>query len=286
MIEIPGLFEAVIPGPPLSRFVEVIWFATAPPDPSWDKVLPNGAVELIVNLGAPQLVVDPERPECSTVFRESWVAGLQRGVLVTAAQAETRLVGIRFRPGGFAPFFRLDMAELTDQVVDFERLARGFAGQLREQLDAASSRVERARVVETLLLQRLDESYRDTRIVRAALQLLDQGGEAITIGQVGERMGVSQKHLIHLFHARVGLGPKLLSRVLRFDRVIRDVSRQSQVRWTEVAHAHGYYDQAHLISEFKALAGATPTEYWRSRSQDGAHIVVPQPEGSLAVAGL
>jgi len=68
--------------------------------------------------------------------------------------------------------------------------------------------------------------------------------------------------------------PKVLARVLRFDAVIRGLRAATNVRWADVAARHGYFDQAHLIADFRAFAGVTPQAYLRARSEDGAHIIV------------
>jgi AraC-like DNA-binding protein len=277
--------EGFVPRPPLSRYVELIWFVEVAHDPDQDKVMPNGVVELIVNLADPQLLVDPERPECPTVFKETFLAGLQRSWLVNQATGAIDLVGIRFRPGGFAPFFRLDLAELTDRVVDFDGVAHAFARELRERLLEAPARVARVRVVEEMLCQRLVADFDRGGPVEYALTTLLHGPHEAgqpSISELADQMGMSHKHLLHLFHTNVGLGPRVLTRILRFDRVIKDVAREPSVRWTDVAYRHGYYDQSHFIADFKAFAGVTPREYFRTRSADGMHITIrrsPSGEG-------
>jgi AraC-like DNA-binding protein len=80
--------------------------------------------------------------------------------------------------------------------------------------------------------------------------------------------------VIQLFRDRVGMTPKLLSRVLRFDAVIRGLQGEPRVRWADVATRFGYFDQAHLIADFKEFTGVSPTAYWQARSENGAHIVL------------
>jgi AraC-like DNA-binding protein len=231
-------------------------------------------VEVIINLGSPHLVVDLEHPERSEVFRESWIAGIQRRFLVIEAVREDNLVGIRFKPGGAYPFFRMSMEALSNDVVELDLLDRAFFAELRERLLGAPSRDERVRIVEDMLLSRLDWRRADDRRVRGVMDALDRGGSSISIASACSAVGCSQKHVIQLFRERVGMAPKLLSRVLRFDAVIRGVQGQPRIRWTDVAPRFGYFDQAHLIADFQEFAGASPTGYWEARSDDGAHILL------------
>ncbi len=85
------------------------------------------------------------------------------------------------------------------------------------------------------------------------------------IGIVAEQIGISHKHLLREFDRCVGLGPKLFARVCAFQRVIRHVGHSTEVDWAETAATCGYFDQAHLIHEFNAFSGLTPSTYLNKR---------------------
>ncbi|TIU04954.1 MAG: helix-turn-helix transcriptional regulator, partial [Mesorhizobium sp.] len=70
--------------------------------------------------------------------------------------------------------------------------------------------------------------------------------------------GWSRKHLAGKFSNAIGVGPKTLSRIVRFNRAL-GLSRQDQSDWADIAADCGYADQAHLVREFRDLAGETPT---------------------------
>lgn len=70
------------PKPPLSRFIELIWAVQGTPDYTREKVLPNGAIELIINLGSYHKVVSKAAHRRFEVYRESWLAGLQEESII------------------------------------------------------------------------------------------------------------------------------------------------------------------------------------------------------------
>jgi len=74
-------------------------------------------------------------------------------------------------------------------------------------------------------------------------------------------LNVSARRLERHFLAQVGLPPKLFSRVVRFDRAVRDLAGRGTASWSRFALAHGYTDQAHFINEFREFAGVSPAEY-------------------------
>jgi AraC-like DNA-binding protein len=270
----PARLHGYVPRPPLSRYVQLIWFVRGTRGPAREKVLPNGVVEVIINLGSPHRVVEEGAPWKATTFREAWVAGIQREAIIIEPTRESDLVGIRFKPGGAFALFGFPMAELCDRVVELDLIDRPFFAELRERLLEEAADEAKARLIEAALLARMRPEGGGDGKVGLAVQALLRGSDGLSMAGLCGQLGVSQKHLIHLFHQRVGMTPKLLARVLRFDAVIRGLAGAKVVRWAEVAQRYGYFDQAHLIADFRAFAGTTPRGYWQARSEDGAHIVL------------
>jgi AraC-like DNA-binding protein len=270
----PACFTGWVPRVPVCECVELIWLTRGPENLRPEKVLPNGVVELIVNLGPPHRVVDPDDPTRYHRYHDSWLAGMQRSFLVIAAEQDSELVGIRFRPGGAHALLRRPVSEFTDRVVELALVEPTLASELRERLLAAPPGLARVETVEAVLLRRLNRERRDPRIDAWLRELVAAPGDS-TVAGFARRLGVSQKHLIHLCKTQVGLAPKLVARVLRFHAVIEALDRITTPRWSELAQRFGYSDQAHLISEFHAFAGDTPTGYRRGRSPDPNHLFMP-----------
>ncbi len=84
---------------------------------------------------------------------------------------------------------------------------------------------------------------------------------------MAEELGVSQKHLIARFHKQVGLTPKSLLRVFRFQKVIQELEEKGKVDWLQIVTDCGYYDQAHFIRDFYAFSGIRPGLYKNSRGE-------------------
>ena len=109
--------------------------------------------------------------------------------------------------------------------------------------------------LEEVLLQRLDPD-RDRR-VDAAVDRIVSGAERVE--RIAKDIGISRQHLARQFLHHVGVPPKTFARVMRFRRVL--ASLEHDVDWADVAAANGYYDQSHLIADFRELAGATPNAF-------------------------
>jgi AraC-like DNA-binding protein len=174
-------------------------------------------------------------------------------------------IGIHFRPGGGFPFFGVPVGELHNQTVSLDTLWRACAGTISDQLWEARSAEARFRILEHALLARARGRFDRHPAVTQAVALFDQSHGAVPVADVVRRTGVSQRHLIELFWSEVGLSPKRYCRVRRFNDVLRRIELLGDVDWTDVAHACGYFDQAHFNHDFRDFAGLSPSEYLRRR---------------------
>ncbi len=99
--------------------------------------------------------------------------------------------------------------------------------------------------------------------------------QSVPVAAVAGRLGMQPKTLTRRFAAHVGLTPKRFARVCRLQAVLRAVRQASSIDWCALAAQHGYADQAHLVHEFRALAGITPSEYKPASPRRGNHIPIP-----------
>lgn len=255
-----------IPQPPLSRYIEDLWLVKGRLQSRWrNAIFPDGAMELILNLGDPQKLCDPGAPHRATHFKRSWISGERSEPILIEEAGLIHLIGVRFRPGGAHPFFRLPISELTGRVVELDAVWGAEIEFLREQLAAAPHPKAVFGVLEKWLLERLAGRPGLNRSLAFALEQIQRGGEHARIGQIVETIGISHKHLTREFDRCVGLSPKQLARVFAFQSAIKTIGFQATVDWADTAAACGYYDQAHFIREFRAFAGMTPAAYLNRR---------------------
>ena len=90
-----------------------------------------------------------------------------------------------------------------------------------------------------------------------------------SVGEMAAAFGLSHRRVISLFDAHVGLKPKIVGRVQRLRRVLNCIHAEHRPSWTQVAHDCGYFDQSHMINDFRLQAGITPAEYDATRSSVG-----------------
>ncbi|TIU68836.1 MAG: helix-turn-helix transcriptional regulator, partial [Mesorhizobium sp.] len=188
----------------------------------------------------------------------SFAAGLFAGPVVIESFGGACCVQVNFTPLGARRFFGLAMRELTDRMVGLDDVL-GLEGiALRERLGNAHGWSARFAIVETFVAARLDKARETQAEIAWAYDRIIVSGGRIRVSSLADRLGWSRKHLAGKFSNAIGVGPKTLSRIVRFNRAL-GLSRQDKSDWADIAADCGYADQAHLVREFRDLAGETPT---------------------------
>lgn len=156
------------------------------------------------------------------------------------------------------------MHELTNEVVELASFARTLEARLLSEITHLPQLTDKVFVLEKSLTRLLQDSESDLRVLRIAARIVDSSGK-IGIDDLAIESSLSSRQLERRFLAEVGVGPKLLSRILRFQQVFRAVDA-NEAAWPIVALDCGYYDQAHLIKDFRQFAQQTPAVLFAEQS--------------------
>ncbi len=176
--------------------------------------------------------------------------------MMIAPNGRVELIGIRFHPGGTIPFFEVPMSELTNHVVELTALSRDLAGEVVTRVGECRTLAEKVAELQTLLTSRVRDRQR-SRVLGMAEKIVALNG-LMTIDQLAADAGISSRQLERNFLREVGVGPKLLCRILRFQQVFSALDRDD-AGWAGIAAECGYYDQAHLIRDFQQFARQAPS---------------------------
>jgi AraC-like DNA-binding protein len=235
------------PAPALAPWVVCYWTRAAfgpVGEPLVQRVLPDGCADVIFDLGA-----------------AAYAVGAMTRALVLTENSSPEMLGIRFRPGRAFAFFSMPLHETTDQRVDLLDLwGKRAAGDIAERVMEQSTMAQRIAIIEAELLRRIGEC--DPR-VDAAVGWITRSGGNLSIERIASNIGISRQHLARQFLQHVGVTPKTFARVVRFERLLRE-ARNGRPDWAALAAELGYFDQAHLIADFRELAGVTPVPFFQS----------------------
>jgi AraC-like DNA-binding protein len=240
------------------------------PSPVLRQQVPTPRIPLIVNLGAPWNVAGAEHGEPQA--HESFVAGLGERSSYVAATGPASCVQVNLTPLGAFMFFGVAMHELANQVIELEDLLPRHGRGLARRLEDAAGWSERFDLLDALFAARFAEARAPSDDVAWAWRILDSTHGKAPIGWICDRLGRSRRHLATRFGEQIGLRPKTVGRILRFDRAVELLGRDG-ADLADVAFECGYYDQAHLNRDFREFAGKPPGVFMRQIVPDGGVVV-------------
>jgi AraC-like DNA-binding protein len=225
----------IAPSPELAQYVDAYW---------WSDSASSGTMRILPD-GCADVVFDP---------KGAFVVGAMTRPLRIDAAESVGAFGIRFRPGRAAVALRAPLTLLTDARVPLRDVTKSFP-------ELNPDRIEN---VENALRSMLADAKSDPRVDAAVEAIIGSGGRS-SIEAVAEASGVSRQHLARAFAHHVGVSPKTFARVMRFRRAVA-LARDGREGWADLAAELGYFDQSHLIADFREFAGETPVPFFLSQA--------------------
>lgn len=240
-------YREIKPAAVLSDCIDAYWTIQtgALLQPVTWRIFPDGCIDIIVNTGSvtvhsEQRTLEPGR---------QYLAGTMTVTQEVTRVTHSHLTGIRFRPGGFALFYREDLEAVRDNLVDFHD--PGLAGLLD------GDEAVYARLDQYFLRKR---SFTETRVVAMTEQMFRLKG-MVTVDALAKAHHLTHRTLERMFKKHTGITAREMTKIVRFrfamDRLKNNPSSESLLR---IAFETGYYDHAHLTHDIKKYAGLNPSD--------------------------
>lgn len=170
-----------------------------------------------------------------------------------------RVLGVRFRAGGFWGYWGKPVSGLTAKVVPAREIWGAAA-------DEVLSRVFRGEAIDRepvsrFLLDLKPVSDPDAELVGRAVDRALHDPSLVKVEEYASTLGLGVRQLQRLFQKYVGVSPKWVLRRFRLQEAAQTLDNDPAVSWTDLALQLGYFDQAHFVNDFKSVLGVTPGEY-------------------------
>lgn len=232
------------PAPDLAPFVDHYWIVTwdyAGQTPYRQVIVPYPNVHLTFFNGAAR------------------VTGVARRHVVKVLDGVGWVFGIAFRPGCFRPFLGRSVATLTDTSAAAGELL-GTEPPEREMILAGSER-RRVEIAEAYLRDNLPDPDPTAEQAADAVSRIAAQPEITRVGGLADELQTGVRGLQRMFAEYVGVGPKWVIRRYRLHEVTERMAQGDTIDWAGLAADLGYADQAHLVRDFTAVVGESPTRY-------------------------
>ncbi len=224
-----------------------------------ERVLPDGAVRLVFNLGDAPSAGDGEGLAVEAI-------GASAAPVVVRLRRRVEGLSVTLRLGAAAAVLGVPAGEIGGGAVHLDALWHGEGTRLLERMAAAPDDAARVALLQAALQHRLDGGNTVGKIAGNAIAMqaarcIAAAGGRRPLRDVAAAVGVGERRLQQLFQMHVGLSPRAWSRLARMHGCLRALREQPSPAWADVAIDSGFCDQSHLVNEFRALCGVTPTEF-------------------------
>jgi len=174
------------------------------------------------------------------------------------------LISISFQPYGAKLFFDIPSNEFFDQNIPLKYILKDKAFELESELYQTKTFEEKIIIVENFLkhqLQKRIKEYEVKRIMKS-VALINQSKGIIDIETLSSSVCLCRKQYERIFAEYIGSSPRQFLRTVRFQNNLQEKQRNKNIQLTDLAYTYGYYDQSHMINDYKLLSGKTPTQYF------------------------
>jgi AraC-like DNA-binding protein len=206
---------------------------------------------------------------------DAWIGGLDDRPTIVSFGDTYGAIDLKLTPLGAYRLTGIPLSELSGACVPLRDVFGGEGEEVVARLRASEDWDERFDLLEAFLLRRVAGGPVPDPAVAWAFDRLSATRGAARVESLAAELGCSRRYLRDGFVRQVGLPPKMVGRLIRFQHVrerIQEVPDPAHPRWAELAHAAGYADQSHLNREFRELAGTTPSDFVRRLLPEGGVV--------------
>ena len=255
-------YQTYKPHSDLEALVKFYWTLEVPFDRNnqKQKIIPDGCIEMTFNLGDK---IKRYTSETEFIFNpNAMVMGQRTKSYFIEPVGNVDTIAICFYPHGFANFVNIPLENLVDQETPIQDIFNEIqANELEQSIIHATSTKERIQIIETFLLNKLNEEATIENIVKTTVDslLITKGNTPINV--ILKDNLSKRRQLERHFKKQVGISPKQLGKVIRLQATLQMLVSQKSETLTDIAYENEYFDQNHFIKDFKEFVGITPKEF-------------------------
>lgn len=249
-------FDFILPSPILAPFIKHYWALRINTTYVSERVTPIGCVQLVFHRGD-RMYSHTDKEEQPLAF----IGGQSKGFSDIQSTGKVDMLVILFQPHGAKAFFNMPMNEFNNQNISINCLSDRSLIQLSDQIQNTPDNKAAIKLIESFLISRLKnfDNYNYKRLSEV-LNSIDCT-HVHDIKALADKACLSYKQFTRIFTEYIGTTPKEFTRIVRFQRALFTLQSDPETDQTGLAFDCGYYDQPHLIKEFKTFSGYTPNEY-------------------------
>ena len=236
------------------------------PEYKQHRIIPACSSEVLFNLGESVHGSGPSAKE-KIHFSKYIVSGIRTGFFNSIPGKKVHFTGIKFRINGVRKLFNLSPSELTNNDYNLDEvISPKYADDIYEKLADCSSAEERFILLAGLCAKKLNCNNNSNLLVKEILAKPMQ-----TIMQLSSYTGFTRQYLHRIFKSETGISIKQYQRIQRISSMPNNPCLINK-SFASLAYDYGYFDQSHLIKEFRQFTGFTPAEYYAIKGRSSGNL--------------
>ncbi len=249
------LFRVFHPSPLLAPYVKQYWLLKTAADSAEIRTVPTGMTNLVFHRGN-----RPFSLRNDAFHPRAFLCGQERTFSDLRYHGQVNMISVVFRPAGARAFFDLPVDRSADLCLSASDLEDKDFSALEASLTNTQEDDVCILLIERFLLNRLSSlAAHNLKRIESTIDLINSGQTNVSC--LASAACLSTKQFDRVFSEYVGARPKEFSRTVRFQRALHLLETVPKISFTRLAFECGYFDQSHLIKEFRAFSGYTPGEY-------------------------
>lgn len=189
------------------------------------------------------------------------------------SEGKLESVGVYLHPHALRTIFGLNASELTDTCIDLELFSRSREFFLSEKLFATDGNKTRIEALSEFLKAQIKSKNPDSDdAINFALSEIAETNGNVSLKDLQNDLGLSEKSFQRKFKKFVGMPPKLYSRICRFQASLGQLKAQNFMRLSDIAYDNEYSDQSHFIRNFRQFAGFSPNQFQKQSQEIGESL--------------
>lgn len=224
------------------------------------RIVPSGLMEITFYLG--DLPTSTESNK--NINANSILSGQQKGFHDLLVSGKLSLFSVTLQPCAATLFFDIPSNEFFNRNIPLAYLVKDKIAELESRMFEPVTFDQKVQIIESFLIQQLRNTGKEYELNRMmkSVALINKAKGIIDIETLSSSACLSRKQYERMFAAYIGSSPKQFLRTVRFQNTLRVKQKNKNIQLTELAYTCGYYDQSHMISDYKMMSGISPSQYF------------------------